>query len=147
MITVVYMIEITKFIILALPILLGVIISKRYNIIFGFVFVFFSASFLYFLMIESEIVALTFVESFKENSLFIALEQLNFTFVEPMDNLFFILFKQTGMGSFWDWIISNVWLHFGFIFVLNVIIHTISQMFRSRRVKALKELKKDARRY
>ena len=141
------MVNYMEYIVLAIPILLGVIISKRYNIIFVFISTFTMAYFMYFLLLESGIIPLTLIESFKDNCLEIALIKMSDALVAPVYEFFGKLFGTLKMGDLWvNMMAGKKWNYFIFMFIIFLIGHVISHFFRKKRIKELKQLKKDARR-
>lgn len=141
------MVNYMEYIILAIPILWGVIISKRYNIIFGFISTFTMAYFMYFLFLDSGIIPLTLIESFKDNCLEIALIKMSDALVVPIYDFFGKLFGTLKIGDLWTRMMAGQkWNYFIFMFLISLVGHVISHFFRKKRVKELKQLKKDARR-
>lgn len=141
------MIDLTIFLFIAIPALIGVINSKRYNIIYGLVSVFTFAFFIYFILIESEIVPIDLIESFDHNCVYIGLENMNMAYVAPLKNMLEQVFIIFGLDNIWANIVDgNPWKYFGFIFICSLVIHIISGVFRGERKKKLKQLRKDARR-
>lgn len=123
------------FAIFLIPIIIGILISKKYNIIFGFISIFTISYFIDFIFIRGKIIPNDFLASMNVNIIngIVAIEN---SFVNPVLLLIYkllITFKLETVSNFIAE--KGVWVEFAFFFLIHIVLHVISSSLKKRKKK------------
>lgn len=130
------------YLIFAIPFLLGAIMARRYNFLFGFVSIFMFGFIIVFLAEKAE----DFVSSSTGIESGVALIQMSVYL--PFMALLQDLVNTFGQQDLYNKLIQGQgWFLFGVLVGGFVVLHFVSTILRSMRVKEIKRLKRESRRY
>lgn len=120
-----------NYLILALPILIGILNAKRYNIFYGIISTFTSAYFISFLFLESTWISKEFISSIpnlEEGILY-----MDSILVSPVKTLIFQGIERLNVESFQEWFYSNTWFYFAFMIIIATVLFFWAETSRKNR--------------